>query len=416
MTALSLRLRSSRRPYLYALVITIIGSAFAQYLWQYVWPSMPVIKAQTPGIYLEFLGAVISLLLWLFAPARRATGVLLNVFFTALALLWLVVMVLSMVHGDAYTHGVWTYPVIVGMLWLKLPTRDEALDGLVLSGWILASILFFTRVLELLGLIPMATVSADMTAFERENYWLPLSGWLGPEGRWPGPMGHNANTGNAAAYLIVLGVALKRRYATVFVLVGVFALLLAMSRGSMLAVAVGVAIVLLLGDYPWTRRFSRRSLITAVLLTCLTVFALAFVVSPNLTGRTTGYWPMFLDLWRSSPWTGVGISGVAAGPEFIRDSNGHNLIIDVLAKYGLISILPLAAVLITPVILSIRAAARMDVVPMGLVATFMVIGVTEADFPWTGPSLPWLLLVLASVMAAGTRASAVGQVPANAVP
>jgi O-antigen ligase len=377
---------------------------------------MPVIKAQTPGIYLEFLGAVISLLLWLFAPARRATGVLLNVFFTALALLWLVVMVLSMVHGDAYTHGVWTYPVIVGMLWLKLPTRDEALDGLVLSGWILASILFFTRVLELLGLIPMATVSADMTAFERENYWLPLSGWLGPEGRWPGPMGHNANTGNAAAYLIVLGVALKRRYATVFVLVGVFALLLAMSRGSMLAVAVGVAIVLLLGDYPWTRRFSRRSLITAVLLTCLTVFALAFVVSPNLTGRTTGYWPMFLDLWRSSPWTGVGISGVAAGPEFIRDSNGHNLIIDVLAKYGLISILPLAAVLITPVILSIRAAARMDVVPMGLVATFMVIGVTEADFPWTGPSLPWLLLVLASVMAAGTRASAVGQVPANAVP
>jgi hypothetical protein len=348
-------------------------------------------------------GVLVSLGLWIPAPKRRARGPWLAVLFSALAILWVFVMVLSMTHGDAYTHGVWTYPVILAMLWWKFPSREEGIGAIVLSAWLLATILVFTRLLELLRVIPMATVSEGMTRYEQQHYWLPLSGWLGPDGRWPGPMGHNANTGNMGAYLIVVGVALRRKYALVFVAVGVVTLLLTGSKGSMVAASVGVVVAVLLGDYAWTRRFSRTWLLVGTLIAGTLVFGLAFLSSPNLTGRTTGYWPDFLDLWRTSPVTGVGLTGIAQGPELIRDSNGHNLIIDVLAKYGLLTVVPLAASLAAGLGLTIRAALRFEVVPLSIMSTFLVIGITEADFSWAAPSTPWLFFMLATITAAGVQ-------------
>ena len=399
MTRLVAYLRSSRAPYLFALVITVVGSAYAQYLWQYVWPGIPLLKAQPPGVYLGLLGAGVTFLLWVPAPRRRAQGPLANSFLVILMALWVIVLALSIVHEDLFNHGVWVYPVIVAMLWLKWPTSDEARSSLVMSGWLLAGILAGTRLLELLGLIPMATVSEGMTRYERTHYWLPLSGWLGPEGRWPGPLGHNANTGSMGAYLVVLGVALRRRYGIVFVLVGTLTLFLTMSRGSMIAAIVGLVIVLLLGDYPWTRRFKRKHLIATVLGLCVAAFGAALLVAPNLTGRTSSYWPMFLDLWRSSPWTGVGITGIAAGPEFIRESNGHNLLIDALAKYGIVAALLVGALLVVALTAAVKAASRLVIVPLGLISTFLVIGATESDFDWITTSTPWLFLVLAVAMA-----------------
>lgn len=394
-------LRASQRPYLFALVLTVLLSALGQYLWQYVWTSIPLIKAQPPGVYLTGIGFSVTFVLWLLAPRRTASGFGGRLFLGALAALWLIVIGLSVHHGDLFTHAVWVYPILLGMLWLKWPDSDEARSAIILSAWVLALILLLARLLELVGIIPMATVSAGMTEYEREHYWLPLSGWLGPEGRWPGPMGHNANTGAIGAYLIVIGIALRRRYAYFFISVGILALLLTMSRGSIIATAAATIVVIALGDYSWNRRLNRTQLVAGVLGFGVLLLALAFAASPNLTGRTDGYWPMFLDLWRSSPWIGVGGTGIASGPEFIRDSNGHNVVIDMLARFGLVATLPLVVALGTSVILALRAAARRVVLPLGIVVTYLMINMTEADEGWAQFSTPWLLLVLATVMAAG---------------
>ena len=401
-TGWSRALRASRAPYLVALVVGVTVSSYAQYLWQYVWTEMPLIKAQTPGIYVGAIGVLVTFIVWLFAPSRRCLGLQPRLFVGVLGTLWLIVMLLAVTHDDAFNHLVWLYPVVLLMLALKWPTAHEALQALVVLGWMLTAILVLTRLLELLGWIPMATVSAGMIAYERDNYWLPLAGWLGPEGRWPGPMGHNANTGNIAAYLIVFAVALKRRYATpTFVTVGVLTLLLTMSRGSFVAALVGLGVVLMLGDFPWTRRFTWRQRTVGVSIVGVLTFTGALLVTPNLTGRTDAYWPMFLDLWRASPWVGVGETGIEAGPEFIHDSNGHNIVIDMLARYGLAATIPLVVALAVALWLAIRSAARAAIIPLGVVTVFLVIGITEADIAWNAISIPWLFLVLATVLAVG---------------
>lgn len=392
----------SRKTYVGVLVASVIFAGFAQYLWQYVWPGIPIIKGQPPGVYVSLVGVGFSLIAWWLAPVRRVTGTLAIAFLAGLAVLWAVVMVLAVRHGDAFTHGVWAYALVLLMLALKWPTGEEARFGILLSAWLLTSILVLTRFLEMLGLIPMATVAQGMIDYEQANYWLPLSGWLGPEGRWPGPFGHNANTGNIAAYLVVIGVALKRRFAWTFIAAGIVVLLLTMSRGSIIAALVGVGAAILLGDYPWLRRFTWGQRAVALVVGGLIAFGGALLVSPNLTGRTSGYWPMFLDLWQSSPWLGVGETGIEAGPEFIHDSNGHNIIIDMLARYGLMATIPLAIVLVAAAILGLSASARGTVVPLGIMTVLFVISVTEADFGWATLSQPLILFILATVMASGS--------------
>jgi hypothetical protein len=391
-------LRTSAKPFLFLSAATVVLSAFAQYIWQYVWTSMPLLKAQPPGVYVTLIGTGLSFAAWLIYQGTRDRNRLLTLMFGALVAAWGIHLALSIVHSDNFNHGVWAYILLILMLWFKTPRLEDFVAALVLVGWLISAILVATRLLELLGVIPMATVSARLVGFEKANYWLPLSGWLGPEGRWPGPFGHNAMTGNIAAYLIVLGVALRSRSGLVFSVVGVTTLLLTSSRSSFVATAIGVTLVVLLGDYRWTRRFDRRVLVGGVLAVCALAVTAALWASPNLTGRTT-YWPAFIRLWETSPWIGVGVTGKEAGERLIAQTNGHNLAIDSLAKYGVLGLIPVLAVLIVVAYICLRAATRGYVLPLGIAATFFVIGLSESDYGWIVASIPWLLLVLAALAA-----------------
>lgn len=391
--------RSSSRPYLFTIAATIVLAGYSQYLWVNVWPSIPLIKAQPPGIYVALIGIAVAVIMWLLAPMHPARSRALTTFVGGLLLTWLLVLAISMVHGDNFGHSVWTYAPILIMLWLKSPAASDVTAGLVVTAWLLTGILVLTRVLEMVGAIPMLYVSPDLVQFEKENYWLPLSGWLGPEGRWPGPMGHNAMTGNIGAYLLVIGIALRSKAGAVFAVVGVLTLLLTSSRGSLVGAAIGAAIVVLLGDYRWNRRFTRAWLIAGALGISLTAVVMAVIASPNLTGRDT-YWAAFIPLWRTSPWIGVGVSSSSTWDPAIDGTNAHNLMLDVLVKYGVISLIPLLVALAASVYLSIRAANRLLILPLGIVATFLVMGLAESDHGWLDPSVPWLLLVLATFLAA----------------
>ena len=301
-------MRTSARPYLFTLIAAIVFSKFFQYLWQYVWPDIPLIYGQAPGIYVKAGLIVLAAVLWLLYRGSRTRDPWLTVFLGTLVIGWIALMPIAFIHNDGTTYDMFLYVPLVAALWLKPPSVRDLYAAFTFLGWLVVGVLVSTRTAEMLGFIPMVDVGPYLLTFEIENYWLPLAGTVGPEGRWPGPMGHNAMTGNAAAMLVVVAVAMRTRSRWVFGVVGILTLLITASRGSQLGALVGVAAIIVLGNNPVTRRVSRRILLSVVAAVAALAFLMVLIRNPNLTGRTT-YWSIALDAWQSSPLIGVGISG-----------------------------------------------------------------------------------------------------------
>ena len=387
----------SAKWYLSALSFVIVFAGYSQYLWQYNYQGLPLLKAQPPGVSLLLIGVASVFIFWLFTPWNISADRWLKIVVSLMLLTWAFVLVTSVVHEDLFTHGVWTYAPILLMLLLKSPTQDQTRFAIMLIGWLLVFVLVLTRLLEITGVIDIAFISQGMIDYEQQHYWLPFAGWLGPEYRWPGPMGHNAMTGAMGVYLLVIGVAIRRKTGMVFVIVGILTLLLTSSRVSFVAAAIGLGIVLLLGVKPMSRKVSWRVRGLTVGVIAAVAASFALIVSPNLTGRTS-YWPAFIDLWMESPWIGVGKSGRALGDPTISDTNAHNIFLDTLALYGIVPLLTMTAALLLLVLMSVRAAKLGQVLPLAIVTVFLVVGLTQADHGWIEPSEPWWLLVLAAFM------------------
>ena len=390
-------LRDSAKPYLFLILLGIVLGRFAQYLWQYVWPSIPVIFGQAPEIYVKAFLTLAAAGLWLFYRGVRTRQPLLIAFLITLMVGWVVLMVIAKAHVDPLTYDTVLYvPVLLALLF-KTPTVADLKAGLRFVSWVITVILVSTRAAEMLGWIPMVDVGEKILAFEKSSYWLPFANTLGPEGRWPGPMGHNAMTGNAGAMLVIVAVGLKGRSRWVFGTVGVLTLLLTGSRGSQIAAVAGILAMVILGDNAITRRFGRKWLLIALGSLAAVALALVLIRNPNLTGRTK-YWSLATEVWQSSPLFGAGASGMADSPLAIAGSNAHNLLFDALVKAGLIGAAFLLLAVGLAVIIAWRASSRGSALAAGLLTTYLVIGLAESDQYWLSMTMPWMWLVLAIML------------------
>jgi O-antigen ligase len=388
----------SPKWYLGALSFTIVCAAYAQYLWQYNFQDLPLLKDQPPGISLQLIGFISAVILWFFAPWHVNVNKRLLSFVSLLILTWLVVIVTSILHGDVFPHSVWTYAPILILLVLKAPNLDQCRFAFLFTGWLIVVILVGTRLMEITGIIDIAYIDEGLIGFEQKNYWLPLGGSLGPEYRWPGPMGHNAMTGVMGAYLVAMGAILRKFSGLVFVIVGVLTLLLTSSRVAFVAAVIGLAVVLLLGNNRISMKVRWRIRALVVGIIAILAAAVALIASPNLTGRTN-YWSAFYDLWLESPWVGVGNSGRVLADPLISQTNAHNIFLDVLTLYGVIPLLTMSAALVLVFLASAIAARSNQILPLAIVTVFLVVGLTQSDHGWISPSEPWWLLVLAAFMA-----------------
>ncbi len=387
--------------YLSVLVVGITMATYAQYLFQYFQYRIPVVKGQPPIIWGAGLTVAVAAVLWLFAARHIQAGLWAQAFLGVLAVGWMIRMCLVYVHGDSYDYLTWLTPAILVMVWLKSPTARDARTVMGVLGWTGAVLLVWTRLSELLHLIPMPQVGRDLLKYEIHSYWLPLSGWLGPQGRWPGPLGGTAYTGVLAAFLVVLSVSLRNRSSWVFASVGAVALLLTSSRGAYVATAIGVGLALLFSAWPALRAISFRwRLVLASVVGALAI-GLSLRASPNLTGRTDLIWPDFLHLWERSPITGVGEAGYANGTALTRTvTQAHSFFIDELARNGLVGFAVLLATFLLALTLGVMAAKRQCGGPLALVATTIVLGVANTPFSWLGPSLLSIFFLLTVLWAA----------------
>lgn len=392
-------MRSSARPYLYTLVVTIVIAGYVGYLGHFLDVPVPRVFGQSADVYLTGIGIACAASLWMIYQGQRTLQPLLVAFFAVLIANWVLHWLLSRMHGDAFTYAVLGYVPVVFALWWKSPSRADALAALVVLGWALVFILIGTRVLEMSGVLQILDVGNSLQEFERANYWLPLGGSIGPDfGRWHGPMGHAAKTGTAAAFLVVLAFGCRGVSRWLFALVGLLTLLLTASRGSWIAAFAGVIMIVLFGDNALNRRVGRKRLIFGAGLIAALGFAVVMIRNPGLTGRTT-YWSIAYEVWRTSPFFGVGRSGMQDSELYIAGSNAHNIVLDSLVKFGVVGTIPVVVGLLLCVLIASRAVSVGTFLPLGIVATYAVIGISEADTEWMRITLPWLFLVLGTVLA-----------------
>ena len=220
---------------------------------------------------------------------------------------------------------------------------------------------------------------------------------LGPYSRFTGLLSNANYAGMQSAVVLVLGCHLLTVWAgrrRALIAVGMAALLIALilsgSRGSMIAVVVGVALFLVL-----TRKW--RSL--AAGLTVLTVGAgiLAFffpevlsrVQAGDPTSGRVGIYESMVGNWLTSPFLGTGFRTT----ELLPGTNGlagHNIFLSVLTETGIIGLLAFLAVL-AAVVFSGRQGTM-----AGAAAAVIVVELTESSiYGWGGPTalVSWLVLL-----------------------
>ncbi len=111
-------LRTSGAPYLSALLVTVVLSQFAQYLW----PTTAIFKGQNAGIVIDFVGFGIAVLLWWYYRPSGSWPPEFAWLIGAWAALWVVTIVLSVFHSDLFNLTAILVPPTLAMLWLKKPS------------------------------------------------------------------------------------------------------------------------------------------------------------------------------------------------------------------------------------------------------------------------------------------------------
>lgn len=389
-------IKESAKPYLFVLVVAAASAGFAEH----VTGGQALIWGQSAGTLIPLFGTLVAAGLWIPLQRSNERDVFRNAFLVSLLLLWIVHGALTRFHGDAVMYSVWMAPVAILLLTWKSPNQGELLSALRVLGWAWLITLALTRSLETLGVLDVFALPAGNVAFDIENYWLPFSGQFGLEGRWPGPFRHPNEVGVVAAFLVVVAGVVKGKSGWAFGVAGFLFLLLAGTRVGYVAAASGVAVLLAFGSAPLIRNISLRMRLAGALILVGVVSSVMLSQSMNLTGRTTSIWPAFLELWQRSPWLGVGSSGMkAAGGITEQYMHGHNIVIDELARNGLVGLAVLVGVMALALFLCFRALLKGKPESAAIVATFVVVGVSHTPLNWLTFSPVGVVLVLGVLLA-----------------
>jgi len=412
-------LRTSGTWYAGALAVGVVLERAGYYLWF----EQPVFKGQAPDVVLPFIAFAFAMACWLLLDARPVAPRMLMAFLAAMALAWIVHLALYRVHDDAFKYTALLYIPVLVMLALKPLRLKEAWGAVLAYAWATTGLLVSVRCLEMVGLLAPKAQVASTIAFDEERYFLPLNDLLGIDGRWPGPFGHNGDTAMMGGLLIVIAIAHWTRASWIFLPVGAITLLITSGRASMGAVAAGLIIMAMFTSSGPIDRVSRR--VRVVLGTAALALGAWFMYSwrAGLTGRDV-IWPAFIELWHTSPWIGVGGSGITLSTGISEASreltthfgHAHSLYIDELARYGVLGFVTQFGALAIGAVIAAMAARRGRPGPLGVLVAYFVTGITEPRNFWISPTVTGFLVILMVVTAAASLQDGADDAPTSGVP
>lgn len=390
------RLRSSGQLYITAL---LWGSVFG--LWAgYLSPSTPILWGQSAAVLVPLVGIAASIALWWLLEPRKMLKHWPLGFMVLLGAAWLANLISFRYHGDAFTYGALAFLPILVLLTLRPPTAREGVSALIATAWAITLVLVVTRLLQVLRLIPVKSQPASIIDFDERNYWLPLNDFLGIDGRWPGPFGHNGYTSMMAAFIIVIAVVFWTRASWVFLTVGILTLLITSGRASAGAAVMGIVVYVMFTNNGRVGRISHKWRLLAGSAALILGVVVLLSGPTGLTGRQK-IWPAFWDLWLTSPILGVGSSGIAVSGGLTQSfGHAHSMYLDLLTRNGLVAFLLVMAALAVGLGICFRSALRGQPGPLALLAAYLVIAITEPRNDWIHPGTLVLMTSLCVLIAA----------------
>ncbi len=377
--------------YLSIFAVGIVLSQFANYLWF----EIPIYRGQPANILVFFFFFLVAFLSWWRVSSPKLTKGWLLIFLLLMALAWIFHLALYRMHGDSFNYTGLLYLPILVMIWLKPPTVSLGWKSIYAFAWAVVALLVSTRILEMLGVLAIKEQSESVIAFDEERYFLPINEWLGIDGRWPGPFGHNGDTAMMGALLIVIAIAYWTRSSWVFLGVGTFTLLVTSGRASVGAAAAGIVVLIMFAREGRMAIMPQSLRILGGIIALLGGAGFMYFMQAGLTGRNA-FWPAFLALWESSPLTGIGSSGIAVSGGITQQyGHAHSLYIDELARYGLLGFITQFVALGIGIVICFLAAKRGLPGPLAIMVAYFVTGITEPRNQWISPSVTGTLLILA---------------------
>ena len=381
--------------YLSLLALGVVLMQYSSNLWR----GEAVFKGQSGALVLFFVLFGVAFLSWLGIPRRGRADGLLSVFLVLMAVAWFTHWFLMRLHGDGTDYTAMLYVPILLMIWLKPPTLREAKIAILVFAWTVAVVFVMTRVLEMLGILTLPSQLQSVIDFDEAQYFLPLNELLGIDGRWTGPFGHNGDTAMMGALLIVIAFAFWTRSSWVFIAVGGFALLITNGRASIGAATAGLIVLVVFARDGRIARIPQVLRIWGGIAALVVGAAFMYSRAAGSTGRSS-FWPAFLELWQSSPFVGIGTSGISVSGGITEQyGHAHNMYIDELARNGLLGFITQYGAIAVGLVIVFLAAKRGLAGPLAIMTAYLVTGVTEPRNGWISPSVTGMLVILVVVTA-----------------
>lgn len=388
-------LTTSAVPYVSLVLVSVVAGQLANYLWL----DHAVFKGQAPVILVQLAGVAAATALWLAYRRSIRPAPFAIVFAAALAGLWVWAMVSSYIDGAARSYLAFLVPLLLALVLVKPPrSKDVDVAGLVFA-W---SIVLVAAVGEvhaaLFGRMPQVV-------FGMPWEWLAS---LGITDRWAGPFINVNYAGPIGAYTLVFSLARSGRSRWILVAVGTAMLLASASRTAIIGALVGCLVLITFSTRrPWSLVSVRLRAALAV-AGALVLGLLAYLHDPTFDLRTPG-WGVYIQQWQTNPWWGLGEARIG---ELVRTEvipygflHAHNIWVDVLARFGVVGLVLLAATLGAALVGAVKAVSSQCAWPLALVSAFLVIGFTETPGDWTYWTIPalWLLLGVMKASALSSR-------------
>jgi len=185
-----------------------------------------------------------------------------------------------------------------------------------------------------------------------------------------------------AVISIIVGAASRSWNRWVLMAGGLVVLLLTGSRGGFFALALGLFILALFWRPPRKKQipFSVRIAGTVLVLLVASMF-LYQQGGLGLTGRVE-LWAGFFDLWRASPWIGIGQTGISTSPAVVTWMepswmDAHSMYVQEITRYGIVGGIFAFGGLLVGLGATIVAAIRRWSLPLALMAAYLGAGITE---------------------------------------
>jgi hypothetical protein len=399
-------LRSNGAFYLATLLLTFVVGQFAQHLW----PTEILFKGQPASTVVNFAGFGIALLLWWIYRPRDSWPRVFAALLVAWAVLWGVVLGLSVLHDDLFNLTSFLVLPILAMIWLKKPSLpatfvagDVFACGLVVIA--LASqvlIVIGMREIDFQGWNRLATQTQVME-FAYTYFGAVLGDWPGPMARWSGPFGNVNYAGPIGAFLLVYGLLRPWKQRVVFVLAGVVIVLTSDSRTSVLSCGVGIAALIALSAKLGGLRVPTWLRVAVPAAVAMAVIGYIAVIDPTLNQRTP-VWEVFVSAWKTSPVVGVGGSGlqdlISGGTLEWWANHGHSILVDPLARYGAVGVAAVTAVIVVSGVVATQAARIGFAASAVLLVTCLADGFSEDLVDWRYLGVQAVPLLLAGLLGA----------------